>query len=104
MKQRNRRGFSAAEKTELWDRRQRGELLNAIGRPFGEPSASIYCRPAPDGGGAGKGTYRKILRVEDTRCAGLIVFKMYEISLELLFFSSNNHFSRYGICRCVIRY
>ena len=51
MKQRNRRGFSAAEKTELWDRRQRGELLNAIGRPFGEPSASIYCRPAPDGGG-----------------------------------------------------
>jgi IS30 family transposase len=27
-----RRGFTAAEKTELWDRRQRGESLKAIGR------------------------------------------------------------------------
>ena len=26
------RGFTAAEKTELWDRWKRGELLKAIGR------------------------------------------------------------------------
>jgi hypothetical protein len=30
-----RRGFTAAEKTELWDRWQRGESLKAIGRAFG---------------------------------------------------------------------
>ncbi len=35
MKQRYGRGFSAAEKTELWDRWQRGESLTAIGRAFG---------------------------------------------------------------------
>jgi hypothetical protein len=27
-------GFTAAEKTELWDRWQRGESLEAIGRAF----------------------------------------------------------------------
>ena len=42
MKQRYGRGFSAAEKTELWDRWQRGESLKAIGRAFGKPSSSIY--------------------------------------------------------------
>ena len=31
-----RRGFTAAEKTELWDRWQRGESLKAIGRTFGK--------------------------------------------------------------------
>src|SRR6266849_8371986 len=31
------RGFTAAEKTELWDRWQRGESLKAIGRAFGKP-------------------------------------------------------------------
>jgi hypothetical protein len=36
------RGFTAAEKTELWDRWQRGESLKAIGRAFGKPSSSIY--------------------------------------------------------------
>ena len=45
-----RRGFSAAEKTELWDRWQRGELLKAIGRAFGKPSSSIYFQVAPHGG------------------------------------------------------
>ena len=30
MRQKKRWGFSAAEKTELWDRWQRGESLNAI--------------------------------------------------------------------------
>ena len=31
------RGFTAAEKTELWDRWKRGESLKAIGRAFGKP-------------------------------------------------------------------
>jgi IS30 family transposase len=50
MDRRFRRGFSAAEKTELWDRWQRGESLKAIGRAFGKPSSSIYCQVAPHGG------------------------------------------------------
>ncbi len=45
-----RRGFSAAEKTELWDRWQRGESLKAIGRAFGKPSSSIYFQVSPHGG------------------------------------------------------
>jgi IS30 family transposase len=48
--QRYRRGFSAAERTELWDRWQRGESLKAIGRAFGKPSSSIYFQVAPHGG------------------------------------------------------
>ena len=50
MKQRYRRGFSTQEKTELWDRWQRGESLRAIGRVFGKPSSSIYFQLAPHGG------------------------------------------------------
>jgi len=37
MGQRFHRGFTAAEKTELWDRWKRGESLKAIGRAFGKP-------------------------------------------------------------------
>src|SRR5450830_1371983 len=48
--QRYRRGFTAAEKTELWDSWQRGESLKAIGRAFGKPSSSIYFQLAPHGG------------------------------------------------------
>ena len=44
------RGFTAVEKTELWDRWQRGESLKAIGRAFGKPSSSIYYQVAPHGG------------------------------------------------------
>jgi transposase, IS30 family len=44
------RGFTAAEKTELWDRWQLGESLKAIGRAFGKPSSSIYFQLAPHGG------------------------------------------------------
>ena len=44
-----RRGFTAAEKTELWDRWKRGESLKAIGRAFGKPSSSIYFLVAPHG-------------------------------------------------------
>src|SRR5712691_13495968 len=36
------RGFTAAEKTELWDRWKRGESLKAIGRAFGKQSSSIF--------------------------------------------------------------
>jgi IS30 family transposase len=50
MDQRFRRGFTSAEKTELWDRWQRGESLKAIGRVFGKPSSSIYYQIAPHGG------------------------------------------------------
>jgi len=50
MKQRYRRGFSTSEKTELWDRWQRGESLKAIGRVFGKPSSSIFFQLAPYGG------------------------------------------------------
>ena len=42
MERRFHRGFTAAEKTELWDRWKRGESLKAIGRAFGKPSSSIY--------------------------------------------------------------
>ena len=50
MQNRYGRGFSAAEKTELWDRWQRGESLKAIGRAFGKPSSSIYFQLAPHRG------------------------------------------------------
>jgi IS30 family transposase len=50
MDQRFCRGFTAAEKTQLWDRWQRGWSLKAIGRAFGKPSSSIYFQLAPHGG------------------------------------------------------
>src|SRR5665811_1185098 len=50
MRQGQVRGFSDAEKPELWDRWQRGESLKAIGRAFGKPSSSIYFQLAPHGG------------------------------------------------------
>ena len=50
MDQSFRRGFTTAEKTELWDRWQRGESLKAIGRTFGKPSSSIYFQVSPQGG------------------------------------------------------
>ncbi len=45
-----RRGYTAAEKTEMWDRWQRGESLRAIGRVFGKPSSSIHFQISPHGG------------------------------------------------------
>src|ERR1700693_5246339 len=50
MERRFHRGFTAAEKTELWDRWNRGESLKAIGRAFGKQSSSIYFLVAPHGG------------------------------------------------------
>jgi hypothetical protein len=48
--QRYHRDFTVAEKTELWDRWQRGESLKSIGRALGKPSSSIYFQVAPHGG------------------------------------------------------
>ena len=45
-----RRGFTAAEKQELWERWSKGESLNSIGRAFGKPSSSIYGHLSPHGG------------------------------------------------------
>ena len=50
MNQGCKRGYSAAEKTEMWDRWQRGESLTAIGRAFGKASSSVYFQIAPYGG------------------------------------------------------
>jgi hypothetical protein len=50
MSQGYRRGSTAAEKAELWDRWQRGESLKAIGRAFDKPSSSIYFQLAPHAG------------------------------------------------------
>ena len=50
MERRFHRSFTAAEKTELWDRWKRGESLKAIGRAFGKESSSIYFLVAPHGG------------------------------------------------------
>ena len=50
MNQGRNRGYSATEKTEMWDRWQRGEALTSIGRAFGKASSSVYFRVAPYGG------------------------------------------------------
>ena len=50
MVQIRRPGLTWEQKTELWDRWQRGESLTAIGRAFGRPSSSIYCLVSPHGG------------------------------------------------------
>ena len=43
-------GFTAAEKTEMWERWRRGESLKAIGRVFGKEGSSVYCHLAHTGG------------------------------------------------------
>src|SRR5674476_1037317 len=63
MGQRFHRGFTAAEKTELWDRWKRGESLKAIGRAFGKPSSSIYFQVAPHGGIRPAARHRSRLRL-----------------------------------------
>jgi len=45
-----RRGYTASEKTEMWDRWQRGESLKSIGRAFGKQSSSIHFQLSPYGG------------------------------------------------------
>ncbi len=47
---RTRINYTTEQKTEMWDRWQRGESLNAIGRAFDRPSSSIYGQLSPTGG------------------------------------------------------
>ena len=42
MERRFHRGFTEAEKTELWDRWKRGESLKAIGRAFGKEIVDLF--------------------------------------------------------------
>jgi hypothetical protein len=50
MTYRTRINYTAEQKSEVWDRWQRGESLTAIGRVFDRPSSSIYGQLAPSGG------------------------------------------------------
>jgi len=42
MKRRRRIYFTSAQKTEIWERWQRGESMSSIGRGFDRDSSSIY--------------------------------------------------------------
>ena len=50
MAKRRRRMFTATESAEVWDRWQRGEGLNLIGRVFGRSSGAIFEHLRPHGG------------------------------------------------------
>lgn len=50
MTYRTRIKYSAEQKSEMWDRWQRGESINSIGRIFDRPSSSIFGQLAPTGG------------------------------------------------------
>ena len=50
MAYRTRIYYSPQQKAEMWDRWQRGESLNSIGRSFDRPSSSIFNQLAPTGG------------------------------------------------------
>lgn len=50
MAYRTRIRYTTEQKTEMWDRWQRGESLKAIGRVFDRPSSSIFGQLAPTGG------------------------------------------------------
>lgn len=47
---RTRINYTTVQKTEMWDRWQRGESLNAIGRAFDRSSSSIFAQLSPTGG------------------------------------------------------
>ncbi len=46
-KERTPRGYSEAQKVEMWDRWERGESLKGIGRVFGKDGGSVYDQLAP---------------------------------------------------------
>jgi len=50
MAYRTRIKYTAEQKAQMWDRWQRGESLNAIGRVFDRPSSSIFVQLAASGG------------------------------------------------------
>jgi IS30 family transposase len=50
MKQRQRIYYSAAQRSEIWDRWQLGESMSSIGRRFDRQSSSIFSVLSPSGG------------------------------------------------------
>ena len=50
MKYRRRIYYSAAQRAEIWDRWQRGELMSSIGRLFDRQSSSVFSVISPTGG------------------------------------------------------
>ena len=44
------RGYSEAQRAEMWERWGRGESLKAIGRIFGKEGGSVFGQLAPYGG------------------------------------------------------
>lgn len=50
MKYRQRTFYTDSQKSEMWDRWQRGESLSSIGRGFNRASSSIYPQLARTGG------------------------------------------------------
>jgi len=50
MAYRTRIKYTSAQKSEIWDRWQKGESLNSIGRLFDRPSSSIFNLLVPTGG------------------------------------------------------
>ena len=49
-KERVARGYSEAQRAEMWERWRRGESLKAIGRVFGKEGGSVFGQLAPYGG------------------------------------------------------
>jgi len=78
MNQNSRRGFTPAQKKELWDRWQQGESLNAIGRVFGKPSSSIYFQLAPTGGIRPVPRCRSRLALTVPRCRSRLALTLAE--------------------------
>ena len=50
MKQRRRIYYSSAQRSEIWDRWQRGESMSSIGRGFERGSSSVFSVLSPTGG------------------------------------------------------
>ena len=50
MTYRTRIKYTARQKAEIWERWQRGESMNSIGRVFDRPSSSIFNQLSPTGG------------------------------------------------------
>jgi len=50
MRYRARIKYTTQQKSEMWDRWQKGESLTSIGRAFDRPSSSIFGQLAPTGG------------------------------------------------------
>jgi transposase, IS30 family len=49
MKQRRRIYYSAAQRSEIWDRWQAGESMKSIGRRFDRASSSVFSVISPGG-------------------------------------------------------